>query len=257
MNSLSDRSLRAVAVVRPLRSPLDPTGQSVPMNLRTRTSSLSRHRFDDELRDGAFLAESAAHADRAAWSAGYESGMTEGIACGRALSAMEQAAADRRAQSLIEHIATAANRVIDDQRVHAAAATSALLHAAFEIAEAIIGREVHDHPRSGADALLAALCLAPEHMACVARLNPADVDELGDASERFAGRDLTIVADATMAVGDCVVSLPTGRIEFQISEAVARARRVVLGELGELGERGERGERGELRNEADTGDELR
>ncbi len=143
MNSLSDRSLRAVAVVRPLRSPLGPPAQSVPMNVGTPTSGLSRHRFDDELRDGAFLAQSAVHADRAAWSAGYESGMTEGIACGRALSAMEQAAADRRAQSLIEHIATAASLVIDDQRIRAAAATSALLHAAFEIAEAIIGREVH------------------------------------------------------------------------------------------------------------------
>ena len=246
MNSLSDRSLRAVAVVRPLHSPLGQTNQSVPMNLRTHTSSLSQHRFDDELRDGAFLAEVAANADRAAWSAGYESGMTEGIACGRALSSVEQAAADRRAQSLIEHIATAANRTIDEHRTQAAAATSALLHAAFEIAEAIIGREVREHPRSGAEALLAALSLAPDRMACVARLNPTDVDELGDVTERFAGRDLTIVADATVAVGDCVVSLPTGRIECQISDAVARARGVVLGEYED-----------DADTDSDTGDELR
>lgn len=230
MNSLSDRSARALTVVRPVRWSAEGSGGSSPVHISAPTSGFSRHRFDDELRDGGFLADAAAHADRAAWSAGYEAGMEEGIACGRALSAVEQAAADRRAQGLLERVAAAADRVVDEQKGQAAAAANALLRAAFEIAKAIVGREVSEHPRSGEEALLAVLRLAPEHMPCIARLNPADVEQLGDISERFVGRDITIVADATVAAGDCVVTLPTGRIEHRIDDAVARVRRVVLGQ---------------------------
>lgn len=229
MNSLSDRSARALTVVRPARWSVEGSDGSSSVPINASPSGFSRHRFDDELRDGGFLADAAAHADRAAWSAGYETGVEEGIACGRALSAVEQAAADRRAQGLLERVAAAADRVVDEQKAQAAAASKALLRAAFEIAEAIVGREVSEHPRSGEEALLGALRLAPDHMPCSARLNPADVEQLGDISERFVERDITIVADANVAVGDCVVTLPTGRIEHRIEDAVDRVRSVLFG----------------------------
>lgn len=243
MNSSSDPAARATTLVRLVRRTASSGGSAgsggtagivvgaalVDAAVGTHMGLLSRHRFDDELRDGGLLADAETAATAAAWSAGYQAGLDEGMATGRALSAVEQAAADRRAHSLADEIFAAAEHVASEYRAQALAASDALLAAAFDIAEAIVGREVREHPRSGEDALADALALAPEHLPCVARLHPRDVEDLGDVSQRWSERDLTVVADASVAVGDCVISLPTGRIENRIADAVARAREVVLG----------------------------
>ncbi len=211
MNLSSDRPGRAITLVRPVRA-----------------AQPARHHFDEQLRDGGFLADAEAAASTAAWSTGYEAGLEEGMACGRALSAVEQAAADRRSHAHSERIIAAAERVVSLQRQAISEAENALVIAAFEIAEAIIGREIRERPRSAEDALLGALALAPERMPCLVRMHPSDVADLGDVTERFALRDITMQADPTIEAGDCVISLPTGRIEWRLADAIERARLAVL-----------------------------
>ena len=228
MNSSSDRPGRATTLVRPLRAASPAAISSTPSSTPVPATRPARHHFDEQLRDGGLLADAEAAASTAAWSAGYEAGLEEGMACGRALSAVEQAAADRRSHAHSELIIAAAEHAVTAQRKAITEAENALVVAAFEIAEAIIGRETRESPRSAEEALLGALALAPERMPCLVRMHPSDVADLGDVTERFALRDISMQADPTIDAGDCVISLATGRIEWRLTDAIERARVAVL-----------------------------
>ena len=219
MSSLSDR--RTATLVRPVRANVGEANSSA-------TFAATPAHFNDELRDGGLLADAEAAASHAAWSTGYREGLDEGMACGRALSAVEQAAADRRSNTLRELISETAESVIAEQRLAISEVEHALVVAAFEIAEAILAREIRFQPRSAEEALVAALALAPERMPCVVRMNPADCEALGEVEERFPLRDLSVQADESIDPGDCVINVPTGRIELRLADAIARARIVLL-----------------------------
>lgn len=210
MSSSSDLRRRST-IVRPMRRESDWVQPGV-----------ARARFDEQIHDRS--RDVADEEPVLTFADGYNTGLEEGMALGRALAAAEHAAEERRLSSLVSAIDSAAAQASDAVLRSSAEASDSLVHAAFELAEAIIRRELRDRPRSGEEALRQALTLAPQHVTCVARLNPADAESLGEIQSRLAHRDVTVVADATVAIGDCVVDLPAGRIEARIDDAVDRAR---------------------------------
>ena len=165
-----------------------------------------------------------------AWTAGYEVGFEQGMACGRAATEADMAAADRRAASVTIAIAGAAERVAAHLQVQLDRASATLLATAFEVAFAIIGRDLRERPRTGEDALREALALVARHEPCVARLHPSDLELLGGedgtapAVRGFGRVDFRIVADPTVDSGDCVIETDTARIEHRLLEALARVR---------------------------------
>ena len=216
MSSSSNLQMRTS--VRPLRQESD----------RLQRPALAAAVFDEQLFS---RSEAESEAQLApTWGEGYESGIEEGMALGRALTAAEEAAQDRRVDDLCRAIQLAADRVVAEQQRLATQARDALLAAAFQLAETIIGREIAEQPRSAQDALRTALSLAPEHVSCTARLNPDDLSALQQRADPVTGhRDVTLVADHTVAMGDCVIDLPAGQIALRLHEAIDRARQVVLG----------------------------
>ncbi len=227
MNS-SSNPVRRPTVIRPMRRESD----------RIR-SSVQSATFDNQLTDIFGKAEAA----EPTWAEGYEAGVEEGMSIGRALTSEEEAANDRRVRVLCDAIALAADRAISQQQLILEATRDSLLRAAFDLTEALIDRELRERPRSGEEALRAAISLAPEHLSCTARLNPTDLEQLTDIEGRFSHRDLTLVADHSIPVGDCVVDLPAGQIEFCLADALDRARRMLLSpETASLPERSERSE---------------
>lgn len=212
--SSSSSPIRRSTVIRPLRRESD----------RVIRSSVHPATFDNQLKNPLSPAESEAEPT---WADGYEAGIEEGMSIGRALTTEEEAAHDRRVTSLCQAIEQAAERAIAEQQGIADRARESLIDTAFALSETLIERELRNNPRSGEEALRKALSLAPEHLSCVARLNPTDLEQIGSVEGRFTQRDLSLVADHSVEIGDCVIDLPAGQIELRLTDALAHAREVL------------------------------
>ena len=171
-----------------------------------------------------------------AWTAGYEVGLEQGMAIGRASTVAEHAASDRRTELVGEAMQGAADAAIADIRREFSDATEVLIRAAFDIALAIVGRDLRDHPRTGEEALRAALALVPSRSACTARLHPSDLDDLGPIDLVGLHQDLSVVADYSVESGDCVIDLASAQIENRLADAIARVRAVMGTDLDDVEE---------------------
>jgi flagellar assembly protein FliH len=213
MNSSSDLARRRV---RPLRG-----GAAVA-------------RFDEQFADP--TKDRRGHATpEQAWTAGYEVGMEQGISVGRAAMVAEDAASDRRMATVSHALRGATQAAVANVQHEFALATEALLRASFDLALAIVNRDLRENPRTGEEALRSALGLVPPRVACVARLHPSDVDDLGSLDPALLHPDLSIVADYSVESGDCVVDLPSAQIENRLTEAIARVRAVLGNDVTEIG----------------------
>ena len=155
--------------------------------------------------------------------AGYEAGFASGLA-GAAQSAAEgearRAAEVGRAVSALMEAAVALRLHQSQELVGIEDDVTA---AAFEIASAVLDRELAVAASPGAEAIARALSLAPEGDT-VARLNPADVETLGDIECR---RELTVLADPSVEPGGCIVEVGACRIDAQLSTALDRVRKAL------------------------------
>lgn len=166
---------------------------------------------------------------------GYEDGRGQGYADGLAAAraAVEQEAAERRvaADAELGLVLDALRAACDDvvRRHHEAveALEGAMVAGALELAEAVLGRELAVAASPGRDALTRALCLADGAGPVIARLHPADVEVLGDASPLAPGRALTIVADPAVDRGGCILQIGDGCVDARLGAALDRARQVL------------------------------
>lgn len=99
---------------------------------------------------------------------------------------------------------------------------------AFELARALLGRELTLATDPGMDAIRRALALAPENRPVTARLHPDDasVARAGLATADL-GRDVLIVADPTIERGGAVVDCDATRVDAQLGPALERVREVL------------------------------
>lgn len=221
MNSLSD-------TLDTLNTP------SVRAHRKTVPASVAVARFDEQ-----FPVSGADRRGRAtpeqAWTTGYDVGFEQGMACGRAATEADAAAADRRATLVASAVAGAAENAAFDLEAQCHRATETVLATAFEVAYAIIGRDLRERPRTGEEALRTALELVANHEPCIAHLHPSDLELLGGKSadaiaDLVGGRaDFRIVADPSVDSGDCVIETDSARIEHRLSDALARVRQTLDG----------------------------
>lgn len=168
-------------------------------------------------------------------------GHAAGYAAGRRQAELE-------AEALRQEIADDAARRLDDQGRNVSLALEALgrsaqelqsrelpvlqsldaaiLAAAVELAEAIIGRELAAVRDAAQSAIDRALTPAGSVAASV-RLHPAD---LAVIERETAGHPaLELVADPTLARGDAIAFTADGSVDARISSALARAKAALLG----------------------------
>ena len=158
---------------------------------------------------------------------GYQAGRTEGLAAGRAAAAAEAAAASARLDALARALGDAADDLRRRQGLELAGLEDALARTAFDLAAAIVGRELELAASPGADALARALALVPAGCAAVARLHPDDVAVLGDITE-----PVTVIADRAIEPGGCVLEVGDSRIDAQLGSALDRVRAALLSDPG-------------------------
>lgn len=154
---------------------------------------------------------------------GYRDGREEALAEARRLGAAHAAAVDAGLAAL----ARAAAELAEHQHRTLAGVEDTLVAGAFELAAAVVGREVEVAVSPGRDAVARALSLATGLGPMVARLHPDDVATLGEHADLAPGRHLTVVADPAVERGGCLLEVGDGHVDAQLGPALARVRELL------------------------------
>jgi flagellar assembly protein FliH len=169
---------------------------------------------------------------------GHAAGYAEGLRVAEAGAAADAARARVEREALREDAVTALTAAVDalgtaTRRFAAssapvlAAADDALLAAAIELAESIIGIELANGETSARAAIARALSSAAEETITTVRLSPVDLAVIG--AHGITVPEVRLVADPTLSPGDAVVELEDGRLEARVASSLARARAEIGG----------------------------
>lgn len=172
----------------------------------------------------AVVEEAATEARRLAHEQGFAAGLADGMAEAderiRTHEAARTAACDRAMQAA----AAAAADLRSRHAVALAEIEDAVVELAFELATAVVGRELELAASPGRDAVARALALAPPAGPATVRLHPVDADTIGSMTDLAPGRDVVVVPDGSVEPAGCIVEVGACTVDAQISTALERAR---------------------------------
>lgn len=155
---------------------------------------------------------------------GLRAGHAEGLAAGRSEATIE-------VQAMVSPALTALDQAVADlarrETVAIADIESVVVDLALELAAAVLEREVTVAENPGREALARALALAPDHHDVVVRLNPADLEVIGEVSEMRPGRDLILASDPSVGRGGCLLEAGAATVDARIEAGLDRAREVL------------------------------
>jgi flagellar assembly protein FliH len=165
------------------------------------------------------------------WAAGLRAATDHVQAAAAEAEAIQREAADTQARSVrtaLRALAQAATSLEVRAVTPAAELRDAVLDAAVELTETMLDRELALATEPGLDALRRALDLVPSGRPVTARLHPSDAAAVRDALAAMPagelGRELLVVADASVEPAGCVVECDASRVDAQLSTALARVR---------------------------------
>jgi flagellar assembly protein FliH len=183
-----------------------------------------------------------ADAEERARTAGWERGRQEGLKAARQevaeQSAIQDRARDERLQAQERRRQQELARVVEALRVATADVEAreaplfqdidrSVAAMAVEIAEVLIGRHLELGKWPALDAVQRALALAPRQSTAIVRIHPDSTLDLPDVSGCVPGGSVTVVADATVEIGGCIVEAGNRTIDAQVGPALQRLREVL------------------------------
>jgi flagellar assembly protein FliH len=166
-----------------------------------------------------------------AHAAGYEAGYIDGRReAGKEARDAERAVLARveRAMAALRHSTDAASAAYEER---AAELERVVPRFAFELLEALFGRESELAIDPGRDAIVRALALDETSLPVIARLAPQDAATIGEFADLAPSRSLTVVADPAVEPGGALVEIGSTTIDSQLSTALERVRHVMAGPL--------------------------
>lgn len=186
-------------------------------------------------------ADHRADGERAGYAAGWVAGAraaAEAAAEAEARRAEDarraQAARDAQLAAAVDVLAQSAARLAARSAVDEAHLRTLLQAAAFELAEAVLRRELRAGPDSAREILERALAMTDDAAGGVLRLSPADA-QLVAAHVAEVGLVLptgvSFVADPRLGRGDVVAEDATGVVDARIRAALDRAREALAEDL--------------------------
>ena len=151
---------------------------------------------------------------------GYE----DGFAAGRD-EAVRQV--NEQARALLDQLAAAVRSFESRRQRTFDALTAEVAQFAYATVEAMLDRELQLAASPVRDSIERALRMTPDRVHAVVRVNPADVDIVGQIDESTFGRSVEVVADPSVERGGCVVRADDCEVDAQFGAALQRLRNVL------------------------------
>jgi flagellar assembly protein FliH len=168
------------------------------------------------------------------WAAGVRDATEAVNATAATAEAVRQSAADaqvRAVRGALQGLAQATQSLEHRAVTPANELRDAVLQAAVELTETLLGRELALATEPGMDALRRSLDLLPVGRPVTVRLHPADSSAVRDALAAMPagelGRDVIVVADPSIEPGGCIADCDATRVDAQLSTALDRVRQVL------------------------------
>jgi flagellar assembly protein FliH len=161
----------------------------------------------------------------AAYEAGYEEARRHAEEVAREVERDTLA----RIESAVSALGRSADAARSAYEERAAQLESAVPRFAFELLEALFGREAELAVDPGREAVARALALDESTLPAVARLSPDDAATIGDLADLSPSRRFTVVADPAVEPGGALVEVGSTTIDSQLSRALDRVRAVIIG----------------------------
>jgi len=156
------------------------------------------------------------------------SGFQEGFAAGLAdAAAGDEAAISARISRLSEALVAAAEAASTLRAEAVSRAEREAVELAFELAEALLGREVSLRPTLSLEAVTRAVTLVPKGEDLIVRLHPGDVITPEELHALVADTSVKVIHAPEVELGGCVVEAGPCRIDAQVGPAMERARALI------------------------------
>lgn len=160
---------------------------------------------------------------------GYEDGYAEGVK--RALVEADRTKGEesRRVETVLAALAQAIIDVREaDLRLRSEIQRSAP-RLAFALVEQLFARELELTLNPGREAIIRTLAFDEGTLPATVRMNPEDVDKLGEISDLDFGRKVLVVPDPAVEVGGVLVEIGSTTLDGQLNTALERVRKVLFG----------------------------
>jgi flagellar assembly protein FliH len=160
---------------------------------------------------------------------GYEDGYADGQARAAAEAERERGVLASRVEAVISSLEGAMRgaQALDAERRAELQSTASEL--AFTLLEELLARELALSSNPGRDAIIRALELDKGTEPATVRLNPRDLDALGEFADLTRGRQINLVADASVDCGGALVEIGRSTLDGQLRTALERVRGVLVG----------------------------
>jgi flagellar assembly protein FliH len=165
-------------------------------------------------------------------AAGYEAGYADGQRDAEAAARDAERAGAARVDNAVSALCRSVDAARSAYEERSAQLEDAVPRFAFDLLEALFGRESALAVDPGREAVARALALDDSTAPAVARLSPEDADTIGELADLSPSRPLTVIADPTVEPGGALVEIGTTTIDTQLSRALERVRAVIVGQPG-------------------------
>jgi flagellar assembly protein FliH len=161
---------------------------------------------------------------RQAYAEGFAQGRDDGFLEGAAEAARQVVEA---AEPVLGALVAAAQDLQARDAVTLAELDDVVVGFAMDVARTVAGHELTTETDPGRAAIARAIGLAPDRGDVLVRLHPDDVAMLGEIETLAPGRGITVVTDASVQPGGCLLDVGACRVDAQIAPALARVQKVL------------------------------
>lgn len=160
---------------------------------------------------------------------GYEEGYAEGMERALAEIARKSAEESQRAALALSALSRAVSAAQESAHKVRTEVQEAAPKLAFELLEALLAREVSLTINPGYEAIARVLNLDAGSDPVTVWMHPVDIASLGELTEIDLGREVNVMADASIERGGAMVEVGRATLDGQLSHALDRVREVLLG----------------------------
>ncbi len=204
----------------------DPPGKPIRTLRRLSHSTVVKTNYLSRVAEIEMLDEDRSEAIRQ----GYELGYAEGLAKAAREALAARAEAEKRAQTAFSALTSAVFSVQEADNALRAEISTTVPKLVFALLEQLLARESELATNPGREAIIRAIGLDDGIQPVVIRMNPADIETVGEITDMSLGRDICIVADSSVEPGGALAEIGRSTVDAQLGSALDRVKRVLLGE---------------------------